>query len=275
MVQWEYKVGPLTVNFRVLLEPKGFLRIIVLIVALLAFSITAGFSSGSQSNSLGCLGNVNITNSTPTNFTSYITFGYPYSSGNYRINTEPAENISDISRCGGGFRNLPLSSSAQFFVAMGVLTMIYVIGALLVYMLFITPDLFMAKWLVIGDFFLTVIIGLLYLIACIAWSAGAAQLNAYLTDRLEQYGLDCLYCLTSQPLGVSRATSIQSFAQPAISLIFGYLASFIWLSSAWFVYKDTVWHKDKTGPLSSLYNITGSSTSGGGRGGDVEPESKE
>lgn len=31
MVKWEYKVGPLTVNFRVLLEPKGFLRIIVLV----------------------------------------------------------------------------------------------------------------------------------------------------------------------------------------------------------------------------------------------------
>lgn len=31
MVQWEYKVGPLTVNFRVLLEPKGFLRIVLLV----------------------------------------------------------------------------------------------------------------------------------------------------------------------------------------------------------------------------------------------------
>ena len=29
MVQWEHKVGPLTLNFRVLLEPKGFLRIII------------------------------------------------------------------------------------------------------------------------------------------------------------------------------------------------------------------------------------------------------
>ena len=28
--------------------------------------------------------------------------------------------------------------------------MIYVLGAILIYMLFINPDLFMAKWLVIG-----------------------------------------------------------------------------------------------------------------------------
>lgn len=37
--------------------------------------------------------------------------------------------------------------------------------------------------------------------------------------------------------------------------IFGYLAAFIWLASVWFVYKDTVWHKDKTGPLASIYGI--------------------
>lgn len=30
-VQWEYRVGPLTLNFRVLLEPKGFLRIIMVV----------------------------------------------------------------------------------------------------------------------------------------------------------------------------------------------------------------------------------------------------
>ena len=33
---------------------------------------------------------------------------------------------------------------------MGVLTMLYVIGAILVYMFFITPELYLAKWIVIG-----------------------------------------------------------------------------------------------------------------------------
>ncbi len=35
--------------------------------------------------------------------------------------------------------------------------------------------------------------------------------------------------------------------------IFGWLATFIWFASIWFVYKDTVWHRDRTGPLASLY----------------------
>ena len=37
------------------------------------------------------------------------------------------------------------------------------------------------------------------------------------------------------------------------SQIFGWLAAFLWLTSLWFVYKDTHWHKDQSGPLASLY----------------------
>lgn len=32
-VKWEYELGPLTVNLRVLLEPKGFIRIIMMVSA--------------------------------------------------------------------------------------------------------------------------------------------------------------------------------------------------------------------------------------------------
>ena len=63
------------------------------------------------------------------------------------------------------------------------------------------------------DFFLTIAIGLLYLISCIAWSAGAAQLNSFVSSTLQDYGMECLLC--SQPSGVG----VQSFAQPAISLV--------------------------------------------------------
>lgn len=60
--------------------------------------------------------------------------------------------MENSTRCAAALRlsTLALSSSAQFFVAMGLLTIIYVVGALLVYVMFITPELFLAKWLVIG-----------------------------------------------------------------------------------------------------------------------------
>ena len=42
------------------------------------------------------------------------------------------------------------SGRSGYFVAMGVLSMIYVIAAIIVYMLFLIPDLFLVKWLVVG-----------------------------------------------------------------------------------------------------------------------------
>ena len=39
-VKWEYDVGPLKLNFRVLLEPKGFLRIIIAVSDRLAYIVS-------------------------------------------------------------------------------------------------------------------------------------------------------------------------------------------------------------------------------------------
>ena len=55
-------------------------------------------------------------------------------------------NICDQDRV---FSRQIFYSSAQYYVAMGVFTMLYVIGALIIYVVFITPELFMAKYLVI------------------------------------------------------------------------------------------------------------------------------
>ena len=118
------------------------------LIALLAFATTAGFNSSSTGNSVSCLGVNN------TNYTGYMTFGYPFSSGSYNIHFSPMNgftmNNTNCSSIPSSFSQLALAGSAQFFVAMGILTILYVIGAVLVYLLFITPKLFMAKWLVIG-----------------------------------------------------------------------------------------------------------------------------
>lgn len=60
--------------------------------------------------------------------------------------------------------------------------------------------------------------------------------------------------------------------------ILGWLASFIWASSLWFVYKDTTWHKDKTGPLASIYTVAEKAKGrggGGGEGGDSSGHTSE
>ena len=54
-------------------------------------------------------------------------------------------------------------------------------------------------------------------------------------------------------LSLSLSLSLSFFPPHTIHQIFGWLASFIWFASIWFVYKDTFWHKDRTGPLAKLY----------------------
>ena len=119
-------------------------------IALLAFAITAGFNSGSTNNSLTCLGN-NTNTTASSNLTAYMTFSYPYTGDNFDLMPESVDNMTICTMAPSTRFGTPvLSTSAQFFVAMGVLTMLYVVGAVLVYLMFITPDLFLAKWLVIG-----------------------------------------------------------------------------------------------------------------------------
>lgn len=56
-----------------------------------------------------------------------------------------------VSSCGrnDGFDTRSFAGFAQFFVAMGVLTFLYCIGIVIVYVLFINPKLPFAKWLLV------------------------------------------------------------------------------------------------------------------------------
>ena len=86
-------------------------------------------------------------NGTAFNGTAIVTFDYPYRDDDFKIRFETDNNNID---CDRSFDSGTFSGSAEYFVAMGVFTMLYVIVAILVYIFFITPELFLAKWLVIG-----------------------------------------------------------------------------------------------------------------------------
>ena len=84
-----------------------------------------------------------------TQRTAVITFDYPYSPGDFRVRYSPDDGRV-LANCSASFSRKTFSTSAQYFVGMGVLTMLYVIGAIIVYMLFISPEFYMAKWLILG-----------------------------------------------------------------------------------------------------------------------------
>ena len=55
-----------------------------------------------------------------------------------------------------------------------------------------------------------------YVLACIAWSVGTAQLSGYVSSQLKTAGMQCLQCPES---AASEGVNVQNFAQPAISLV--------------------------------------------------------
>ena len=120
------------------------------IISILAFSITVGFTGGINDNSLSC-------NTTSNNASVGVELGfsYPFRENDFRAQYQPSEevilNISNNTvSCGRaeGFRSKNFAGFAQYFVAMGVLTFLYCLGILLVYVIFINPDLPFAKWLI-------------------------------------------------------------------------------------------------------------------------------
>jgi hypothetical protein len=249
-VKWEYKLGPLTLNFRVLLESKGFLRILMVIISILAFSITVGFTGGINDNSLSC-------NTTSNNASVGVELGfsYPFRESDFRAQYQPSEevilNISNNTvSCGRaeGFRSKNFAGFAQYFVAMGVLSFLYCLGILLVYVIFINPDLPFAKWLIAFDFIASILFAFVYLLADILWSAGISLMKDYVGSELRRRGTVCLLCTEN-----SINSDLGSYVQPAMSVVFGWLLCFVWFCSIWFTFKDTHWHKDRSGPLGGAY----------------------
>ena len=115
-------------------------------VALLAFSTTAGFRSvNPDDNHVNCVGFNN------TAYEAGLNFRYPMDSQDFFFSylPFPPPNATE-NGCPQSMPFQPYNGRSGYFVAMGVLSMIYVIAAIFVYMLFLVPDLFIVKWLVIG-----------------------------------------------------------------------------------------------------------------------------
>jgi len=67
------------------------------------------------------------------------------------------------------------------------------------------------------DFFATIVFGVFYVIADIAWSAGIGQLAGFVGDQLRDLAVNCLMC--NNLIEVQDGTIVQTFAQPAISVV--------------------------------------------------------
>ncbi|XP_009555600.2 synaptophysin-like protein 1 isoform X1 [Cuculus canorus] len=222
----------LRVDFALLLEPLGFIKVLEWIFSIFAFATCGGFQ-GETRLLVSCEG---VANKTVT-----AAFAYPF-----RLNTV-AFSAPDPKRCGGTWTDVYLvgnfSSSAQFFVTLAVLVFLYCIAALVVYIGYKHVYQQNSK-LPLSDLAITVITAFLWLVSTSAWAKALADIKISTGPSIIS-GIE--FC--KAPGTTCHFASVSSMRTLNVSVVFGLLNMALWAGNIWFVYKDTNLHNNPTGFL--------------------------
>ncbi|NWV86905.1 SYPL1 protein, partial [Dasyornis broadbenti] len=215
----------LRVEFSVLLEPLGFVKVLEWILAIFTFATCGGFQ-GEITLLVSCKGVVNKTITAA--------FAYPF-----RLNTV-VFSAPDPKACGGTWTDAHLvgnfSSSAQFFVTLAALVFLYCITALVVYIGYNHVYQQNNKF-PLTDLAISVLTAFLWLVSTFVWAKG-------LTDIKVSTGTSIIPGIEScrAPGTTCHFLSVTSMGILNVSVVFGLLNMILWAGNVWLVYKDTSLH---------------------------------
>ncbi|XP_060537350.1 synaptophysin-like [Cylas formicarius] len=193
-------------NLSAFQEPRGVMRILHFIFSICAFATITSYS--------GYI----IFSCTEEK----IDFSYPFS--------VVEEIVVQNGNCTISVKN-DFSSDAKFFVATGVLAMLYALGIMFVYAK-MDEAYKTNKKLPLYDFLITVFFGVLWVSSSAAWANGLTGLKSATQGPIIKPPECCLL------------TSNSSYSTLNISVIFGFLNFFLWAADLWFLYKETTWFQD-------------------------------
>ncbi|XP_064604197.1 synaptophysin-like isoform X2 [Liolophura sinensis] len=242
-----------SMSLGVLKEPRGFIRILQVILAIFAFATTCSVSTSVKFK-------VSCANSTQQEVT--VPFSYPFDL--HKVSFQ-------VSTCEGGSGKQDMKfesgsvSSSQFFVAVGVLAFLYSLAAIVLYVFF--DDLYRKEnKIIIGDFVVTAVFALFWLISSAAWADGLSDVK-YNTDPKTGIFPSSTAC---KPPTDNTCTTLRygDFSSLNVSIIFGFLNMVVWGGNIWFLYKETPWFK---GDSSSNYNPDSQMPQGSMGGSPTQP----
>lgn len=237
-------VGGVPINPLVLKEPRGMIRILQVIFAILAFATTTSFDTKSTLQVACPSRGKGAVEKAESAATSKIV--YPIE---YPFKFHDAE-IFERYNCS---RNMPMiqqkfpmdfSSSAQFFVATGVLAFLYAGAAIGLYM---TKSIQYATnpLLPVIDLAVTALLALFWVAGSCAWALGVSDLRYYTHPR---YLREHIYVCNDRSADCSPLDT-GNWATLNISLLCGFTSAFLWCMSCWFVFKETTFHQKGPQPV--------------------------
>jgi hypothetical protein len=211
-------------NFSVFQEPRGVMRIIQFIFSICAFATTCNYVG---SIDFECQENYRYT------------YGYPYQIElskvmNLKLNTTCKPKVTIMA---------DYSSDAKFFVATGVIAMLYSLAIALVYIKF--DEMYKVNTKIpLADFVATVFIAILWLSSSASWANSLSGIK-HVTDK------DNMRWDNTANGTCTCGVSISSFSNLNISVVLGFLNFILWASDLWFLYKETVWFQNPNGQVPS------------------------
>lgn len=220
-------------NFRVLKEPRGFMRVLQFVFAIFAFATTSGFGSATTFK-------VSCSQESPV--TVNFQFGYPF-----RMSYFPFKAPAKCGHFAEEWTTVRLpfnfASNAEFFVATGVLSFLYCVGILGIY-LFSNKMYIENQTVPIIDLGLSALLALFWFAGSSAWAQGKSDVKYY--TSLPNFKNFVNVCKDLDALCVSETTA--SFATLNVSLILGFFNVLLWVAGCWFVFKETSFHAQRQPP---------------------------
>ncbi|NXK30355.1 SYPL1 protein, partial [Piprites chloris] len=219
------RMAGLRMDFSMLLEPLAFVKVLEWILAIFALATCGGFQ-GETTLLVSCKGVVNKTVTAA--------FAYPF-----RLNTVEF-SAPDPKGCAGTWTDAHLvgdfSSSAQFFVTLGVLVFLYCIAALVVYIGYNHVYQQNNKF-PLTDLAISVLTALLWLVSTFVWAKALADIKMSTEANMIPEIEAC-----KAPGTTCSFVSVTSMGILILSVVFGLLNAALWGGNVWLVYKDTNLH---------------------------------
>jgi len=219
-------------NLDVIKEPRGFIKVIEIFLAIFAFACATGYR--------GYFKISQILNGKLHPVEGH--FKYPFASSIELTMLGENDTMKQV------MVNLSERSSAEFFVVIGVFCFIYSVGVLVYYIMFqedqgsvpttsggyLTPPVI--------DFVAGAFWAFFWFVSS---CAQAAAVNG-VKDATDVSSLvkTLPYCL--KPFNsVCDVAEKAKYATLTVSILFGFLNTFVWAGNMWFLWKETPFHKER------------------------------